>query len=314
MQAIRRKIGAAVQVPAGRGAVAHWPLALARGAQGALGLDLVATDVQAGHATLAEVLERLPERALIAVVEGPGAGLGVLALSAEVLASLVEQVTLGRVTARPVAARRPTRTDAAMAQGLVDAVLGALDEALEGAEDRVWASGFRYVSYLDDPRPLGLMLEDAGFRLLRAEIALGGGMRSGQVALALPAQGRGTRPAPQVAVSETAAALVFQAAMAEQVMAAPAVLEAVLGRVVLPLGQVMALAPGEVLRLGGAALDRIDLEGPDGRRLTGGRLGQNRGMRAVRLAEGAAPAMRGEGGLEPGLAMVEEGMRRTGTQ
>jgi flagellar motor switch protein FliM len=36
--------------------------------------------------------------------------------------------------------------------------------------------------------------------------------------------------------------------------------------------------------LSSAALDRIVLEGLDGRPLATGRLGQNRGMRAVRLA------------------------------
>lgn len=314
MQVIRRKIGAAATgLPEGRGAPALWPLALARGARAAAGLELACQPVQAGQAALAEVLERLPERGLIAVIEGPRAAMGVIVLSAEVLAALVERQTLGMVTARPVMARKPTRTDAAMAQGLIDACLAALDDAVAEDGDRVWAAGFRYASFLDDPRPLGLLLEDADYRILPAGVALAGGVRQGQVVLALPAQGRGEAPPPCAAPDATAATMVFNAGLTAQVMAARADLEAVLARVTLPLSQVMALAPGEVLRLGTATLDRIDVDGTDGVRLAGGRLGQTQGMRALRLAPEAPPAARGQGALSPGLATVEEGMRRTGT-
>ena len=69
------------------------------------------------------------------------------------------------------------------------------------------------------------------------------------------------------------------------------VLDAVVSRVSLPLARVMALKVGEVIALPRAAIDRISFEGLDGRALAEGRLGQNRGMRAIRLAgsDGAAP-------------------------
>jgi flagellar motor switch protein FliM len=50
----------------------------------------------------------------------------------------------------------------------------------------------------------------------------------------------------------------------------------------------MGLAAGDLVPLPMAALDRIGFEGLDGRRLAEGKLGQNRGMRAVRLS---APAV-----------------------
>jgi flagellar motor switch protein FliM len=313
VQVIRRKIGAAAAVPEGRGAAVAWTQALARGAREAAGLDLSCDPAEAAVVALTEVLEHLPDRGLIAVIEGPRAATGVIVLSAEFLAALVERQTLGRVTGRPVVPRRPTRTDAAMAQGMVDACLAALDEAMAEDADRVWAAGFRYASFLDDPRPLGLLLEDADFRLIRAEATLDGGVRRGLVLLALPAEGRGTAPPPGRNEAAGAAALVFSAGLAEQVKASHANLGAVLARVTLPLSQVMALAPGEVLRLGAAALDRIDIDGPDGVRVAGGRLGQSRGMCAIRLDPDAEMAARGPGALSPGLAMVEEGLRRTGT-
>ena len=95
--------------------------------------------------------------------------------------------------------------------------------------------------------------------------------------------------------------------------ASAASLDAVIARVTLPLSLAMALGVGEVIRLGTAAIDRIDLEGHGGVRVAGGRLGQNRGMRALRLVADAMPAARGAGGVVPGIATVEAAVLRTGT-
>ena len=75
----------------------------------------------------------------------------------------------------------------------------------------------------------------------------------------------------------------FAQALSDQVMQTEARLGAILHRVTLPLGAVMALLPGEILPLPAAALGHVVVEGVDGRPLATGKLGQNRGMRAVRL-------------------------------
>ena len=61
-----------------------------------------------------------------------------------------------------------------------------------------------------------------------------------------------------------------------------------LARLTLPLADVLNFRAGSVLALPQAALDRISLEGLGGRSLAEARLGQNRGMRAIRLNAGAA--------------------------
>ena len=317
MTVIRRKIQAgrgAAEADTAGSAASVWSVALARAARGRMGLDLAVSGMADTRASVAEVLDLQPDRALIAVLEGPGESLGVLSLSPDILAGLIERQTLGRVTDIAPLPRRPTRTDAAMVGGLVDAALEGLDAGLATLPDRVWASGFRYASFLEDARPLGLMLEDVGYRVLRAEVALEGGTKTGPVLLVLPAEGRMAPPEPAPQAADKAAALVFQAAVAEQVRASDAVLDAVIARVTLPLSLAMALGVGEVIRLGSAAIDRIDLEGIDGVRMAGGRLGQNRGMRALRLNEEAMPAARGLGGVVAGLATVEQALQRTGTQ
>ena len=290
---IRRKLAAALQqVPVvTAGAERGWPMALARAAHDELALPLEVTGLAASRQSLAELLDMPPDRALIAVLEGPCDGLGLLVLSPPVLAAMLEMQTMGRVSATPAPVRKPTRTDAAMVAGFIDRALAELESVLALDADLVWAGGFRYASFLDDPRPLGLLLEDTTYRVFQADVTVTEGAKAGPVLLALPATGRGPRPAVTQAAPDAGSAREFAAALAEQVMLADCQLEAVLYRMTIPLSAVMGLAAGDLVPLPMAALDRIGFEGMDGRRLAEGKLGQNRGMRAVRLAAPAVAAV-----------------------
>ncbi|MDZ4135676.1 MAG: FliM/FliN family flagellar motor C-terminal domain-containing protein [Paracoccaceae bacterium] len=280
------------EVALARGADAAWAMALARAARDSMALDLRVSAVTAVRHSLAELLELPPQRGLIVVLEGPAEALGLLVLSPDVLAGLTEMQTMGRVSAAPALPRKPTRTDAAMTSTMINAALAGLDAGLHQDDDLIWAGGFRYASFLEDARPLGLLLEEGTYRVMQAEAVLSGGAKRGTILLALPAAGRGKRSLDAPKTPDTGGALVFAAALGEQVMAADAVLEAVLARVTLPLQAVLAFKPGDPVFLGMAALDRIDLEGSDGCRLAGGKLGQNRGMRAVRMMPEAQAAAR----------------------
>lgn len=279
----------------GPGADRGWRLALARAANDMIALPLDVARMSVERRSLAELLELAPERALIAVLEGPGDGLGILTLSPPVLSAMIEMQTMGRVGSIAPPSRKPTRTDASMVAGIVDRALQDLEAGLEYDPDLVWAGGFRYASFLDDPRPLGLLLEEESYRVLQAEVRLAGGAKSGPVMLALPADGRGRQPRPMpLSTPAPVAAALFTKALTDQVMLTEAELLAVLHRVTVPLSAVMALKPGDFVPLPTAALDRIVLQGLDGRQLAAGKLGQNRGMRAVRLlpehASGDLPA------------------------
>jgi flagellar motor switch protein FliM len=277
-------------------------MALARAARDALKLPLEVQSLSLARVGLAEVLETPPERALLAVLEGPREGIGVLVLSPEVMQGMIEMLTLGRVGGAP-AARKPTRTDAAMLAPMIDAALSDLETTLAQEADLVWAGGWRYASFLDDVRPLGLMLEDEPYRLLKAQVSVALGARSGMLALALPAEGRGEMPHRGAALplDERLTSHAFAAALAEQVAAAESTLNAVLARVSLPLSRIMGLQVGDVLAMPSAQLDRVVFEGMDGRALAEGKLGQNRGMRALRLgtAVGGSPAVAAQAPPEP---------------
>lgn len=290
---IRRKIDRARQpkTDGAPGADRGWRLALARATRDAMGLDLEVRRLQVMRASLAEILDIAPDRALVSLLDGPEGGLGVLMFGPSVTAALIEMQTLGRLASQPAAPRKPTRIDAAMVATVVDMALAGLDDTLAEEADRIWAAGFRYASFLEDMRPLALLLEEDSYRVLMAEVSLGLGLREGQVILVLPAIGRGeylTTLSP-----EEEAAPQFTMALAAQVMHVDCRLDAVIGRLTLPIRQIMGLQLGDVLELPFSAIDAVTIETMDGRRIARARLGQNRGMRALKVveAESARAAM-----------------------
>lgn len=292
---IRRKLARAALAggEGGPGADHGWRLAFARAARDTAGLQVEVQSLNVHRRSLAELLELPPQRALLALLDGPKGGLGMIVLSAEVMSALVESQTTGRVSATEPVSRRPTRTDAAMVSTTIDRALEELEAILADEADLVWTGGFRYASFLEDPRPLGLLLEDQPYRVLSAELGLGGGVRTGQMVLALPADGRGSHPTGASVKDQGPAAVgtSFTADLAHTVQAAGGVLNAVIARITLPLRDVMDLQPDQILALPQAALDHISVEGIDGTPAGSARLGQQKGMRALRLRDGIPLAL-----------------------
>jgi flagellar motor switch protein FliM len=278
-------------------------MALRRAAQETISLRLEVSSCRLRMLSLTEFLEMPGVRTLIGILDGPAEAMGVIVLSPEVLAGLVEVQTVGTVTTHAPLARKPTRTDAAMVAGFFDSALQELDLALAGQPEAVWAAGFRYASFLDDPRPLALMLEDATWQVAEAEVSLAGGAKVGRILLALPAVGRGTNAVAD-AGRQAAADARFKAEMREQVGNATATLEAVLARVQVDLSKLLDMGVEDVLPLFGANLASVQLEAADGRRVATARLGQARGMRALRIMrlEGVEDA---EAPLDPSLAAAQ---------
>lgn len=291
---LRRKLSTArTAVAEGDTGARAWRVAFARAAREVIGLDMAVAALRDDRQSLGELLDQIPDHALLALLEGPQQSLGLLVLSPAALAAVIEMQTIGRLAAQPGASRRPTRTDAAMSARLVDHALALLDTALASSADLVWAGGFRYASFLDEARALGLLLEDVPWRVLDCTLELAGGSRQGQVLLALPAEGRGPAPVHTPTMSDSGPGS-WQSQLQIAIMGSEVTLDAVIGRLKLPLGQAMALEPGMLLPLAdGGGLDRVAIMGAGGAVLAGhGRLGQHRGMRALKLhpRSGAGPA------------------------
>ena len=268
--------------------------ALAKTAQDLMQLRVEPISLRETRLSLAEIPEHLDERALLAILSGPGEALGLAALSPATLATLIEMQTTGRIAAGTVAARRPTRTDAAMSTGFINQVLGEVEVLLAADPAIAWAGGFQYSSYLDDPRPLALLLEDVAYRTFQITLRFGeAGAREGRFFLALPAEGRGPGGAASganAAEGGGGALLRVQAewgARIEQaVLAARTPIEVVLERLSLSLGEVMALQPGSLVRLPPKALDHVRIEGSGRRFVAHAKLGQCGDKLAVRVFMG----------------------------
>lgn len=306
--------------------------ALAKAAQDLMALPLRVANIDQSRMSLADLPEALEDRALLAMLEGPGEALGLVVLPQATYSALIEFQTMGRLSVAAPAPRKPTRTDATLSAEFIDAFLTLFETDLIALEDITWAGGFRYASYLDDPRPLGLLLEDVSYRVMKVEMALGaGGDRVGNLMLVLPAQGRG--PGPKALRKAAAAAapeargaglggdlpemgeepseeVVWSEKMESTVLGTTATLDGVLHRVTLPLSAVLGWAAGTVLPVPMSALEHLRIEGSGGRLLGHARLGQNQGFRAMRISgaeEEQAPVM----GEDPySLGSVADAMGR----
>lgn len=284
MTIIRQKLTQAS--PPDGGAIRALDLVLPRAAMEVSALDLSVRSVTAERVATSALPAALPEHALILTLCGPEGGKGAAILSPGLTGALVEMQMTGRV-AGAGHSRRPTRIDASLCLPMVEAALAGLDAALATETDRVWASGFRVEPHVTDAEGLALALPPGEMRLLTARLALAGGVRDGTILLALPAEGRGAASGGGPGAEPDDA---FRDALTENVLEAEAQLNAVLCRMTVPLAAVMHLQVGEVIPLPNTSVEQVQVETATGQPVARARLGQNRGMRALRIGGGEVPA------------------------
>jgi len=255
-------------------------------------LPLFFDRVECTRAGLAELVELLPERALISVVEGASSALGVVAICPGLLSSVIEMQATGRISARPAAARRPTRADGLICADFINACLTELGDDLSPLPGCEGLRGYRYTSFLDDPRPLELMLDEGMFHLFTVRLRAGNaGQRDGSVVIALPVAGASTvsGPAIEAVASPMPGArkgVTGSGSLAEAVHATPIDLVGVLCRRTISLGELRALAPGQTIALPLGVLGAATLETTAGQVLFRGKLGELAGRHALRLVAG----------------------------
>jgi len=275
--------------------------ALARAADKMVEMPLAVLRTAVVLQTAAEIVETLPDQSLLAMLDGPKEALGLAVLGSGTVAALIEMMTLGRLSPGAPPARRPTRTDAAMVAGFLDAALAELESLLAEEVDVTWAGGFRYASHLADARPLGLMLDERSYRVFSLTLGFGtpagadGPPRRGEVTLVFPAKGRGAAPVPGAKAADAQARVALEqsrdaswdAALERAIMDTQTELRAVLGRIVLPLSDVLKLEAGISLPVPMAALQMVRVEAGGDVLLCLAHLGQGGGRRALRLYDPA---------------------------
>lgn len=227
-------------------------------------------------ASLAELLDTIePDAFVITLVDGAQVGLALLDQTG--FSTLIEAMTVGRLSSRASDPRRATATDATLLAGIIDTSLGEL-----GAGDP--ATRWRSARPVPDHRLLGILLDDGDFDLIAvtAQLVAGDVSRPARLMLALPRDP--ASPEVDLPAAKTAQQG-WSNALEASVLAAPASLRAELGRVTLPLAEVLQLGVGSSLVLPLSNLEEVQLVALDGSPQGMGRLGQSRGMRAIRLTQ-----------------------------
>ncbi|RJE85371.1 FliM/FliN family flagellar motor switch protein [Paracoccus onubensis] len=275
--------------------------AIERTAETLYHLPVQTESVTLNGVSLAEIPELLPDGALLMILQGKGEETGVMALCREAVAALIEMQTCVRVTARPVPNRRLTRGDALMCAEFANSLLAELATELGGLDGYSDWGDFRYATFLDDPRPLQLILDDGLFRSLTCRLAFGQDqVRQSTIFLALPraasqpvapsdpepvAQPR-SEPAPQALAGGGDS--VSSADLAASVRDVPVDLFAMLCRRKITLGELRSLTEGAIISLPRVTLSDVTLELTSGEVLAGGKLGEAEGYHAIRLHDPAA--------------------------
>ncbi len=270
--------------------------ALSKSADASMGLDVTVKSSSERIASLSDLLECLPENGLLALLEGPRDGQGVMAFDSSALSAIIEKQMTGTVSRNQPQSRRVTRTDAALAADLIDATLHRFETALSGLEESRWASGFGYSSHIDDLRPLGLLLEDVDYRIFGLSLNIELGTREGEILLALPAKGRAKVTARQAPVEEetTRKDPDWKPRLEGLVLQGEARLEAILYRFQMPISAIKQLQPGQEIPIPVSTLNDVRIAGAERIPLGRCRLGRCQGHRAIRLgADGASEPGRG---------------------
>jgi flagellar motor switch protein FliM len=219
--------------------------------------------------------DRLPDNALITLIEGHSRRFGLAVFDADTVAAVIEAQTTGQVSATAPPPRAPTRTDAVLVADLVDRVHEVIEGEAGDVELGRTAQGFRYATVLDSPKAVGLTLEDVTYRLYDLRVDLGGSVaRPGRILLAYPAL-------DPVATIHTPDA--WAHALERAVEPAETEVRAHLARITLPFEQLTRLRPGDLLPIPRESLVRVALVSRDGRTIGRGRLGQAHGQKAVRV-------------------------------
>lgn len=278
---IQRKL--AVARDEGRGAprsiLRAMRLGLARAAADTLELPMTVIGATQSRRPQDALSESVPEDRLYVLLSGPDGMLGSACFDRNCVTSVIQQQTMGTVFSVTPGERSFTGTDAAMIAPLIDAFLPRARDLSEAALDRLCLDGYQFAARAEDRRNLVLSMEYDNFRVFDLTVEIGGGVAQGQITLILPDQ-----PEPRDAAADGIGGI--EASGLEKgfgVMRAE--LTAVISRVQLPLSAFAAMKPGDLLPLIGDKLDKTEVLTIEGQKIAMARLGQCRGMRALRLNE-----------------------------
>lgn len=254
-------------------------LALARAADETAGLALSVIGATQARRDRDELGRSVPEGCLYLLLENEAGALGAACLDRSCVTAILQQQTMGQVFDLSDSDRPFTGTDAAMAAPLIDVLLSRGQEECDLPADRRCLAGSQFAAKADNRRGLILALEAEDYRVFDLTLEIAGGKGQGRLTLLLPDLPEPTDPESGEGTENPGRKLdqSFGVMRAE--------LSAVISRVRLPLSAFSGMRPGDLLPLIGDKLDRTEILTIEGQQIALARLGQCRGMRAVRLNE-----------------------------
>ncbi|MCH2163372.1 MAG: FliM/FliN family flagellar motor C-terminal domain-containing protein [Marinovum sp.] len=282
--ALRRKASAGHRVREAEGLspARALRLAVARSAGDLWELPLTVTGVRHELIGLEDLHNHLSDECITLLLDGPDGCVGGLSVDRDVLTSVTEVQTIGRVTERAPQERPYTDTDAALFAPLIDDVMQRLDMMLGGevtaemSNSSRWIIGYRFGAMVENVRALSLALDGYDFHLLSFDLDVAAGMRRGKVTLCLPESF--TVPSSNGEDGDDC-----PGEFSESMSLVPAELDATLARVTMPLARATALKVGDTVQLSPKALQEVTLCASDGQFVARGQLGKADGMRAIKL-------------------------------
>jgi len=261
-------------------------------------IDLVVLTAAAQRLSQEKVLAELPDAAVPHLISRLGAddpATGILVLDGVMADALIEQQTLGRVSAAPRVERPVTAIDAALSSGFATSVISKLASLTEDKPFAKDLAGYSCGRPQIDRAALSLALSSKQYDVLRVELDLGPGLKRGIVQLVVPASASPEVSQPKVPkVNPDMIAVVQEAELRLSVS---------LPRIKMSLKTLISLAPDSVVPLETEMLSQVRIVDTVGRKFATAKLGQFKGHRAVRVQlPAAAPAPMAE--VAQDLALV----------
>ncbi|AZV80370.1 FliM/FliN family flagellar motor switch protein [Parasedimentitalea marina] len=240
----------------------------------------------------------LSDEKLLVVLDGPNGRIGAASLDAPTVTALIQQQTMGQVMGKAPTERHYTSTDAAMTADFIDRTFAKAVSMLNGQADLNLFEGFRFGARIEDVRSLLLGLESEDYRVIELTLDLSSGAMQGSITLILP------EPTLADLGQDGIDGLDYGPSLGNGMGSMRVELSAVLCKMQVPISKFSSLQIGDVLQLDQAFLYETDLVSISGQSISGGRLGQINGARAVRLSDAnAVPAS----GAADGIAFTSEG-------
>lgn len=250
-------------------------LGFALAAEKGMDLALDVTDVRHVKLPHRAVEVTLDNESLLVLLEGQNGEPGALAVDMQVLAGLVEFQTLGQVIPKPVSERVPTKVDTALITPfLEDALMRYVRMLAEEGEAPYWLQHYKFGAMMLDTRTLSLAMTAQDYHMFVLDVKLERGKKSGTMALLFPDV--------QVLINDPEEDAETDAEKFQNgVKEASTLLNAVVGKICLPIAQIQGLQIGDTLPLGEEAMQNATLEALTGEEIAEVRIGQLNGMRAV---------------------------------